>query len=111
MLQKVFKLLIHPFLVYALIAALECIPYYPNAPKVVLYEMPLKGDNFQIVGDLEVYYFNGKGKYSYTTPDCYFGFGNPSWGARYEDGGIKTIDAAIANQIPFLGNMCDEKKM
>ncbi len=71
--------------------------------------MPKVGDNFQIPGDLEVYYYNGKGKFSYTTPDCYFGFGNPSWGAKYEDGGIKTVDAKIAGQIPLLGNMCDEK--
>ena len=69
--------------------------------------MPKIGDNFQISGDLAVYYYNGKGKYSYGTADCYFSFGNPAWSAKYEDGGIKTIDAQIANQIPFLGNMCD----
>jgi VanZ family protein len=109
MLQKVFYILIHPLLIYAVIAALECIPHESHLGEKVYHEMPKVGDNFQIVGDLEVYYFNGKGKYSYTTPDCYFGFGNPSWGARYEDGGIKTIDAYIANQIPFLGKMCGEK--
>lgn len=69
--------------------------------------MPKTGDNFQIVGDLEVYYYTGKGKYAYRTPSCYFSYGNPSWGAKYEDGGIKTIDAQIANKIPLLGNMCD----
>ena len=79
MLQKVFYILIHPLLIYAVIAALECIPHESHLGEKVYHEMPKVGDNFQIVGDLEVYYFNGKGKYSYTTPDCYFGFGNPSW--------------------------------
>ena len=69
--------------------------------------MPKVGDNFQIAGDLAVYYYNGKGKYSYGTADCYFSFGNPAWAAKYEDGGIKTVDAQVANQIPLLGNMCD----
>lgn len=108
MLQKVFKLLIHPFLVYALIAALECIPYYPNAPKVVLYEMPLKGDNFGVPHSQAVYYYSGKGKYAYTSVECYFSYGNPSFDIGYKNGGIKTIDTAIANKIPLLGDMCDE---
>jgi VanZ family protein len=109
MLQKVFKILIHPLLIYAVIAVLECIPYESDLGKKVYHEMPKVGDNFQIKGDLAVYYFTGKGKYSYDSSDCYFSFGNPSWGARYEDGGIKTIDAEIANQIPYLGNMCGEE--
>jgi VanZ family protein len=109
MLQKVFKILIHPLLIYAVIAVLECIPYESDLGKKVYHEMPKVGDNFQMKGDLAVYYFTGKGKYSYDSSDCYFSFGNPSWGAKYEDGGIKTIDAEIANQIPLLGNMCEEK--
>jgi hypothetical protein len=109
MLQKALKFLIHPLLIYGVIAVLECIPYESDLGKKVYHEMPKIGDNFQPVGDLDVYYYTGKGKYSYSTPDCYFGFGNPSWGAKYQDGGIKTIDAKIANQIPLLGKMCDEK--
>jgi hypothetical protein len=108
-LQKVLKFLIHPLLIYGLIAILECIPYESDLGKKVYHEMPKIGDNFQLLGDLSVYYYTGKGKYSYSTPDCYFSFGNPPWGAKYQDGGIKTIDAKIANQIPLLGKMCDEK--
>jgi VanZ family protein len=54
-----------------------------------------------------VYYYNGIGKYSYGTSECYFSFGNPSWSTAYKDGGIKTVDAQTANAIPLLGNMCD----
>jgi VanZ family protein len=56
---------------------------------------------------LAIYYYNGIGKYSYGTSECYFSFGNPSWSTAYEDGGIKTVDAQTANAIPLLGNMCD----
>ena len=107
MLHKIKLFLIHPLLLLAVIAYLECIPYESDLGKKVYHEMPKIGDNFQISGDLAVYYYNGKGKYSYGTADCYFSFGNPAWSAKYEDGGIKTVDAQIANQIPFLGNMCD----
>ncbi|WP_309642449.1 VanZ family protein [Flavobacterium sp.] len=109
MVRKIVKILIHPIFIYAVIASLECIPYESDLGKKVYHEMPKIGDNFKKKGDLGVYYYTGKGKYSYATPDCYFSFGNPSWGAKYEDGGIKTVDAEIANQIPLLGTMCDEK--
>ena len=107
MLNKFKLVVIHPLLILGVIAYLECIPYESDLGKKVYHEMPKVGDNFQIAGDLAVYYYNGKGKYSYGTADCYFSFGNPAWSAKYEDGGIKTVDAQIANQIPLLGNMCN----
>ena len=106
MLNKIISFFIHPLFILGVITCLECIPYKSDLGKIVVHELPKVGDNFQIAGDLAVYYYNGKGKYSYQTPDCYFGFGNPSWGATYEAGGIKTIDAQTANKIPLLGNMC-----
>ncbi len=108
--RKLVFLVIHPVFIYCIIAILECIPYESHLGKKVYHEMPKVGDNFQQEGDLEVYYYTGKGKYSYTTPECYFSFGNPSWGAKYEDGGIKTVDIKIAQSIPLLGNMCEDKK-
>lgn len=107
MLHKIKLFLIHPLVLLAVIAYLECIPYESDLGKKVYHKMPKIGDNFQISGDLAVYYYNGKGKYSYGTADCYFSFGNPSWSAKYVDGGIKTVDAQTANAIPLLGNMCD----
>ena len=106
MLNKIISFFIHPLFILGVITCLECIPYKSDLGKIVVHELPKVGDNFQIAGDLAVYYYNGKGKYSYQTPDCYFSFGNPSWGATYEAGGIKTIDAQTANKIPLLGNMC-----
>jgi VanZ family protein len=107
MLHKVKLFLIHPLVLLAVIAYLECIPYKSELGKIVVHDPPKVGDNFQIAGDLAVYYYNGKGKYSYGTSECYFSFGNPSWSTAYEDGGIKTVDAQTANAIPLLGNMCD----
>ena len=98
MLHKIKLFLIHPLLLLAVIAYLECIPYESDLGKKVYHEMPKIGYNFQISVDLAVYYYNGKGKYSYRTADCYFSFGNPAWSAKYEDGGIKKVDAQIANQ-------------
>jgi len=109
MFDKIIKILIHPLFIYCIIATLECIPYESDLGKKVYHEMPKVGDNFQAKGDLGVYYYTGEGKYSYGTADCYFSLGNPYWGAKYEDGGIKTIEVAIANQIPLLGNMCEQK--
>jgi VanZ family protein len=110
MLQKVFKIIIHPIFIYAIIAFLECIPFYPNAPKVVLHEMPKAGDNFGIPNSEAVFYYSGKGKYAYTSGDCYFSHGNPTFDISYKEGGIKTIDKVIADKIPFLGSMCDDEK-
>ena len=107
MLNKIISFFIHPLFILGVITCLECIPYKSDLGKIVVHEMPKVGDNFQIAGDLAVYYYNGKGKYSYETSDCYFSFGNPAWSAKYEDGGIKTVDAKTANTIPLLGNMCD----
>jgi hypothetical protein len=110
MVQKVFNILIHPIFLYVIIASLECIPYYSDLDKVVLHEMPKVGDNFKVLNNGMVYYYSGKGKYTYSTGDCYFKLGNPSWATNYKDGGIKTIDKSIANTIPLLGDMCDEEK-
>ncbi|MFZ4435952.1 MAG: VanZ family protein [Flavobacterium psychrophilum] len=107
MLNKIISFFIHPLFILGVITCLECIPYKSDLGKIVVHELPKVGDNFQIAGDLAVYYYNGKGKYSYETSDCYFSFGNPAWSAKYEDGGIKTVDAQTANAIPLLGNMCD----
>jgi VanZ family protein len=107
MLHKVKLFLIHPLVLLAVIAYLECIPYKSELGKIVVHDPPKVGDNFQIAGDLAVYYYNGIGKYSYGTSECYFSFGNPSWSTAYKDGGIKTVDAQTANAIPLLGNMCD----
>lgn len=107
--NKIKNFLIHPLFIYAIIACLECIPHESDLGKKVYHEMPKVGDNIQIKGDFDVFYYDGKGRYSYSSPDCYFGYGNPSWGAKYEDGGIKTIDADIAAKIPVLGKMCGDK--
>lgn len=107
MLHKLKLFLIHPLVLLAVIAYLECIPYKSELGKIVVHDPPKVGDNFQIAGDLAIYYYNGIGKYSYGTSECYFSFGNPSWSTAYEDGGIKTVDAQTANAIPLLGNMCD----
>ncbi|MBU3680506.1 MAG: VanZ family protein [Flavobacterium sp.] len=107
MLHKLKLFFIHPLVLLAVIAYLECIPYKSELGKIVVHDPPKVGDNFQIAGDLAVYYYNGIGKYSYGTSECYFSFGNPSWSTAYKDGGIKTVDAQTANAIPLLGNMCD----
>ena len=110
MFNKIIKVLIHPLFIYRIIFALECIPYHPNAKLVVLHEMPKAGDNFRTQNSEAVYYYSGKGKYGYTTPECYFGYVNPTFDISYKDGGIKTIDAVIGDKIPLLGSMCDEEK-
>lgn len=108
MFNKIIRILIHPLFIYCIIASLECIPYVSHADKRVYHEMPKVGDNFK-TKDLEyVYYFSGKGKYTYSSSECYFNLGNPSYGTNYKDGGIKTIDKAIADKIPLLGDMCDK---
>lgn len=108
MIKKLLFIFIHPVFILLVITGLECIPYASDLGKTVVHELPKVGDNFQVAGDLAVYYFNGKGKYSYGSAACYFSYGNPSWYTKYEDGGIKTIDAQTAQKIPFLGNMCDK---
>jgi hypothetical protein len=110
MLQKVFKILIHPVFIFVIIAFLECIPYYSDVDKVVFHEMPKVGDNFKVKGQPMIYYFSGKGKYTYSSSACYFNLGNPSWATNYKNGGIKTIDGNIAKKIPLLGDMCNEDK-
>ncbi|MFN8274173.1 MAG: VanZ family protein [Flavobacteriaceae bacterium] len=114
--QQVFKqarlIIIHPLFIYLCIASLECIPYdtSDNKEKGALHEMPKEGDNFATLADQSIFYFSGKGKYLYPSVECYFSFGNPSFNAEYKDGGLKIIDKTIADQIPLLGVMCDQKK-
>jgi VanZ family protein len=72
--------------------------------------MPKAGDNFKTLENSAVFYYNGKGKYSYSSPECFFKFGNPPFQTDPKDGGVKLIDAKIVDEIPFLGDMCDEKK-
>lgn len=105
------KVVFHPVFIYLLIAALESIPYKPNSEKIILNEMPKIGENFGIINDQSIYYYSGKGKYSYPSVDCYFGNGNPSFDTPYKDGGIKTISKSIADQIPLLGSMCGAEKV
>jgi len=93
------------------IAALECISYNPMSEKIILNEMPKVGDNFGIINDQSIYYYSGKGKYSYPSADCYFEHGNPAFDTSYEDGGVKTIAKSIADQIPLLGSMCGTEEI
>jgi len=110
MYRKIYTILIHPVFIYAAIACLECMPYYSDLDKVVYHEMPVVGDNFKVKNMQMVYYFSGKGKYTYSSSECYFNLGNPSWATSYEEGGIKTIDEDIAEKIPLLGDMCNGEK-
>ncbi|PWA05677.1 VanZ family protein [Flavobacterium psychrotolerans] len=105
------KVLIHPVFIFFLIALLECIPYHPISEKIAQYEMPKVGDNFGILNDQSIYYYSGKGKYSYPSVECYFSLGNPTFDTPYKDGGIKTIAKSIADQIPLLGSMCGKEKL
>lgn len=111
MLRKFFNLMIHPAFIYGCIFILECIPYdtSDNKEGKGLHELPKVGDNFAIVESKAIFYYAGNGKYEYTSVDCYFGYGNPSFNAKYEDGGLKIIDKEIADKIPLLGNMCDKQ--
>lgn len=106
--RQFLKVIIHPLFVYLIIAILECIPYTSN--QLVLHEMPKAGDNFKTLENSAVFYYNGIGKYSYSSPECFFKFGNPPFQTDPKDGGIKLIDAKIVDRIPFLGDLCDEKK-
>lgn len=106
--RQFLKVIIHPLFVYLIIVILECIPY--TSHQLVLHEMPKAGDNFKTPENSAVFYFDGKGMYSYSSPECFFKFGNPPFQTDPKDGGIKLIDAKIVHTIPFLGDMCDEKK-
>lgn len=106
--SRFLKVIIHPLFVYILIAILECLPYTSN--KLVLQEMPKAGDNFKSPENSAIFYYNGKGKYSYSSPECFFKLGNPPFQTSPDDGGIKLIDTQIVENIPFLGDLCDEKK-
>ncbi|NHM05851.1 VanZ family protein [Flavobacterium sp. CYK-4] len=110
MFRKTILLIIHPVFIYCVIAILECIPYESSLGKKVYHEMPKVGDNFKSKNEDPIYYYNGQGKYIYSSVDCYFKHGNPSWATSYKDGGIKTIDDKIAQSIPMLGDMCDDGK-
>jgi hypothetical protein len=108
--NRIFRFLIHPLFIYIIIASLEIIPFKANSKEVILFEMPKVGDNFRVSGSEAVYYYTSKGKYSYPSLDCYFSYGNPTFDIDYQDGGVKTIDKAIANKIPLLGSMCESEK-
>lgn len=108
--NRIFRFLIHPLFIYAIIAFLEIIPFRANSKEVILFEMPKVGDNFRVSGSETVYYYSSKGKYSYPSLDCYFSYGNPTFDIDYQDGGVKTIDKVIANKIPLLGSMCESEK-
>jgi hypothetical protein len=107
---NILKLLIHPLFIFAIIAMLECIPVKTNSTEEILYEMPAKGDNFRVKGNEAVYFYSGKGKYSYPDIECFYSYGNPTFDVHYKDGGIKTIEKSIADQIPHLGSMCEREK-
>ena len=110
MLQKIIRVIIHPLFIYSIISILECTPYISQLDKTIYNEMPKVGDNFNTLNEQMVYYYSGKGKYLYSSSECYFELGNPSWVTNYKDGGIKTISVTIANRIPLLGDMCDTNK-
>ncbi len=108
--KKIIRILIHPLFIYLIISLLECKPYISHINKTIYNEMPKVGDNFSTLNEQMVYYYNGKGKYLYSSSECYFELGNPSWSTSYKEGGIKTISVAIANKIPLLGDMCNQSK-
>jgi hypothetical protein len=109
MLQNLKNVLIHPVFIYIVIAMLECIKYDNHA--IIQNEMPNVGDNFRTINNQTVYYFSGKGKYSYSSIDCYFSYENPPFELSAKEGGIKTINSSIADKIPLLGSMCDNQKV
>lgn len=104
-LKKIKNIVIHPILIYIMIFFLECIPI---VRPTVFYTLPKDGDNFRTPTSEAVYYFTKNGKYSYTSPDCYFKLGNPPFSATYKQGGIKIISTEIADKIPLMGTMCGE---
>ena len=111
MFRNIINIFIHPVFIYACIFSLECIPYDVSNQKEKkgLQEMPEVGDNFAIVESEAIFYYSGKGKFAYPSVECYFSMGNPPFNAKYEDGGMKIIDKEIADKIPLLGSMCNEK--
>lgn len=109
LLSKIKNLICHPIFVYSIIVVLSCLKRDDTVD--ILYEMPKVGDNFRTAEDATVYYFSGIGKYNYTTPDCYFGYGNPPFEVHYSKGGVKVIDNSFADKIPLLGNMCNGAKI
>lgn len=104
--MKTIKLFTHPIFIYLIITVLCCLPKGTE----VLNEMPIAGDNFKSNTSQTVYYFNGKGKFDYQSPDCFFKLGNPPFETNWQEGGIKTINESIVNQIPLMGNMCDSSQ-
>ena len=91
------KIIIHPLFVYSIICFLCCLT---NEHKIVVYHsMPLKGDNFKTINNPTVYYFDGKGKYNYSSIECYESFDNPEFSTTYDFGGIKNVGNEIAAQI------------
>jgi hypothetical protein len=110
MFQKIRTILIHPLFIYGIIFILECVPYLTDKT-VVLDELPKIGDNFKSPDGEMIYYYSGKGKYTYSSIACYFNHGNPSFAANYKDGGIKTIQTEIVEKIPLLGDMCENVKV
>jgi hypothetical protein len=110
MTRKIIRILIHPLFIYLIISLLECKPYISHINKTIYNEMPKIGDNFATLNEQMVYYYNGNGKYLYSSSECYFELGNPSWATSYKEGGIKTISVTIANRIPLLGDMCNKSK-
>ncbi|MBS1535641.1 MAG: VanZ family protein [Bacteroidetes bacterium] len=72
--------------------------------------MPHTGDNFRSFDNPTVYYYNGKGKFSYSSQECFFKFGNPPFETNPEDGGVKYIEKRIVDAIPYLGDMCGKQK-
>lgn len=109
--RKFLKVLIHPLLIYHIIAILECRPYHSALDQQVYLSLPKIGENFKAPNEDMVYYYSGKGKYMYSSIDCFFSMGNPSWSESLENGGIRTIDDSIAAAIPLLGDMCDDNML
>lgn len=106
--KRFLKLITHPLFVFAVITALECIPY--TADKTVLHKLPNPGDNFRTIENPSVYFYNGVGKYVYPSQECFFKLGNPPFETNPQDGGVKYLDSKIAASIPLLGNMCAQKE-
>ncbi len=104
--MKAIKIFTHPIFIYLIITVLCCLPKGTE----VLNEMPNAGDSFKSNTSQTVYYFNGKGKLNYRTVDCYFKLGNPPFETNWQEGGIKTINEVIVNQIPLIGDMCDSSQ-
>lgn len=98
------KIGIHPVFIFLFITLLECIPY--TADKTIRNQLPKAGDNFRTLHNPTVYYYDGRGKFSYASQECFFRFGNPPFETNPDDGGVKYVAQPIADQIPLLGDMC-----